>query len=542
MVNSGYNKSRFMLTSNQVVQGDLALRPMMADDPLLVLGPILNAVDYGILLTDLNHVSLLANARFGEIFGVKIDDVVRSDVDDVRAMVQPRIVDLDLWVSNLEAIYADPHIVQEDELILKSPHAVILRKTSPILDKDGVPMARLWAFRDTTRGQKQQQIQDILHEMSVLFDPNPKLVYERIVEEIGQFYKSISVLSIRKNDYMHFQAIGGPIQEAKAFQGNLLSESYCQFCLEAQAPIVIQNAMEREEYASTFPARVGMTRYAGVPLLAPDGAALGTLCILDDRSHEVHDEMDLRFLSLMAMRISSELEREAQLNELESDLANAQSQLIQSEKLAVTGTLAASIAHDIRNILSAITLDTDLSPVEGEDTTSHLRTHLTRFNVLAHRLLSYAKPKALHDQPVCIKESLQRVSELLARHFEVARVKLKFMLEDDLPMIMSDPVRMDHLFINLSLNAIQAMKKGGQLTVCAQQGDSGVIVEFRDNGPGMEQAMIDSAFEPFTSTRSDGFGLGLYSCMQIVKEGRGKIKVDSAVGQGTTFTLWFPKA
>jgi signal transduction histidine kinase len=519
-------------------KSELALRPWVAGEAEMILRSILSSIDTGILVTDLEHVTLACNRRFGEIFGLDIERVVCSGVDDVREMVRARIDDLEGWNRNLEEIYADPEAVHTDQLRLNHPFAVLARTSGPVRDEKGVAFARLWTFRVVTEEFKKEQIGTILHETSLLFDPEPRKIYEMIVERIGAHYGAMTLLSIRQSEFMEFRAVGGPNPLARQIPGNNLSDSFCQFCIKSNGPVIVQNASADPRYSTMLPVRLGLTRYAGVPLMSPDGEIIGTLCILDDRSDEPLGEDDLRFLSLMAMRISTELEREAQLKELQRDLASAQAQLIQSEKLAVTGTLSAAIAHDIRNIVSALTLD--LGAVEDVEATTALRTHLDRFNVLAHRLLSYAQPREAHMHPVSVAESLGRVSDLLRQHFRVAGISLETSVEDSLPDITADSARLDHLFVNLSLNAIQAMPRGGALQVRAFTVGDRVVVEIQDNGPGIAAEVLANAFEPFTTTRKGGFGLGLYSCRQIVADCGGELTVSSSPGQGATFRMEFP--
>jgi signal transduction histidine kinase len=122
----------------------------------------------------------------------------------------------------------------------------------------------------------------------------------------------------------------------------------------------------------------------------------------------------------------------------------------------------------------------------------------------------------------------------------VSRIEFEAQIPDDLPEIEADPGRVEHLFMNLCLNALQAMKSGGSLTIVGSTDESSVIIEVKDDGGGMSQEQINSAFQPFSSSRPDGFGLGLYSCQQIMREAGGTIAVDSSPS-GTTFTLRFPK-
>ena len=93
---------------------------------------VLGAVDYGVLVTDLDHQSLICNGKFGELFGISTVNVVSNDVEAVRAMVKHRIVDTEHWHRNLEEVYANNNIEQEDELTLKNPDMVLRRYSGPV--------------------------------------------------------------------------------------------------------------------------------------------------------------------------------------------------------------------------------------------------------------------------------------------------------------------------------------------------------------------------------------------------------------------------
>ncbi len=514
---------------------------MQSGEQLGVLLSILGSVEVGMMLTDLEHNTLVTNERLGELFGFAHDEAVRNDPIAVRQWVADRIVDYPAWERNLAEVYSDPNTVQLDHLELKNPFSVLERRTRPVFDQEGKPFARLWTFIDRTKEHRREKIQSFIQEISLTFDPKPSVVYQKIVRSLSEFYDTTSILSILEGEVMRFQAIASPVPGAEQMTQNDLSQSYCQFCLEADSPFVVQNALEDPRQAQVLPATLGVTRYIGVPLRLSDGSVIGTLCIMDHRSEIGVTEDDVRLLSVLGMRVSTELERESHLKALEKSVESAEAKMIQSEKLAAVGTLAASIAHDIRNIVSAITLDLQ-QPGEAEsDRLERAGAHVDRFNVLAARLLSYVRPTQIAVRPVSVRTAVQYVADLLSRHLDLAKVRLDIDLPDSLPPVLADLARLEHLFMNLLLNALQASGAGGKLRVSAEEQGRLVLIRVEDNGPGMTPEQIQVAFDAFQSSRNDGFGLGLYSCRQIMREIDGNIEIASQVGVGTTVTLEFQR-
>ncbi len=515
--------------------------------------PLFNSVvadsDYGILVTDLNHESLLCNGRFGEIWDVEIARVVQASVDDVRNYVKSRVTDLDSWQKNLEEIYQDPKAVQIDELTLRNPFVILRRYTGPILDKDDQVIGRLWTFLDVTKEVKRRRMLEALHSAGTMMDSSPQVVYQGLVDKVADYFESWAFLSILNGDYLEFRVVSGVENPARSFPGNDLRDSFCQFCIEQNEPFVIQDVNMQPDLPDVLPKRGGMTRYAGVPIRTADGETIGTLCILDCLNEIPVDDEDIQFLSQVATRIGGELEREETLNQLEHSLDRtqgsleaAQQKLIQSEKLAVTGTLAASISHDIRNILASMQLQLMNSQRSAESRLELLGEQMTRFKVLSHRLLSYSRPVEPLQEQIDLHETLLDAVQLLEPQANLHGVTISIELNASDAWILGDKQRLQHLFVNLILNAIQALSEGGEVRISTLLvGDTRIEVSIVDNGPGIEPEQLRRLFEPFSSVKLDGFGLGLYSCREIARAHGSELKCDSEVNKGTRFFMSFAR-
>lgn len=229
-----------------------------------------------------------------------------------------------------------------------------------------------------------------------------------------------------------------------------------------------------------------------------------------------------------------------ELVEAQKAVLAAGEKALASEKLAVVGTLAASTAHDIRNITSSLSmLAADAS--DPRASLSSVREQLDRFNVLAHRLLSYARPGQVEKHPIDMSELLERVLSLTAGQMRVSRVHGSLDCEVGLASVMGDGHQLQHLFVNLVLNAVQAMDRtGGHLRLEARAKDEGVEIRVVDDGPGIPPSVAERLFQPFASSRPQGFGLGLFSARRIAEAHGGNIAAVGNDGRGTTMIVDLP--
>jgi PAS domain S-box-containing protein len=226
--------------------------------------------------------------------------------------------------------------------------------------------------------------------------------------------------------------------------------------------------------------------------------------------------------------------------------------LLQSEKLAATGRLVAGLAHEINNPLQAVIGCLGLAQevlAEGEDAESFLKIateELHRAAKLVRDLYEVYRPGDERREPVDLNALVHRVVDLTRRQRESGQVEVEVHLAEGLPTVMAVPDRMQQVMLNLVLNAVDAMPEGGQLDIrsCTSQdpesGHSGVQVEFRDNGGGVSADVLEHLFEPFTTTKEEGSGLGLFVCRTILEQHGGWIRLESIEGEGTAAIVWLP--
>lgn len=225
-----------------------------------------------------------------------------------------------------------------------------------------------------------------------------------------------------------------------------------------------------------------------------------------------------------------------------------QAQLIQSEKMAATGRLAASIAHEINNPLQAISGCIDLAQAtsDPEKIKRYLAlatTELERLAGVVRRMLDFYRPARAERVPVNVRELMEDVLLLSGKRLQHARVHVQTRWAEDIPYISGVADQLKQVFLNMILNATEAMPQGGTLDIRGQtvrDGGDWVVLSIADSGAGVSPQDLERIFEPFFTTKPDGTGLGLAVSHSIITQHGGRIIVDSAPGHGTTFTIWLP--
>jgi len=232
------------------------------------------------------------------------------------------------------------------------------------------------------------------------------------------------------------------------------------------------------------------------------------------------------------------------VRELERSLVNA-------EKLASIGMLAAGVAHEVNTPLAVISSYAQLlqKQLQGDDKRTSLLDKITRqtfrASEIVNSLLNFSRTSGSEFAEVDLNKIIHETLALLEHQFKTTQVKVQEDLLPALPPIHGNAGKLQQVFLNLFLNAKDAMASGGMLRVATQNGD-GVRVMIADTGSGIAQEHIQRIYDPFFTTKNGGrdgrkgTGLGLSVTYGIIQEHAGKIQVESHVGQGTTFYLEFP--
>jgi signal transduction histidine kinase len=279
-------------------------------------------------------------------------------------------------------------------------------------------------------------------------------------------------------------------------------------------------------------------------------SALGAIYVDNPETSAPFSADSLKTAEALARHAALAIEN-AQLFEREQhtieELRHAQTQLLQSEKLATIGQMAAGIAHELNTPLTYIMGNLELlqvHPTEGpqHEMLSSIARGAERIKTLAQSLLAFSRPSQEDLSPLNVNEVIERSLELC--HYQILKggVQLVRELGPSLPLVRGVSNQLEMALINLVVNAIHAMEGGGTLKVSSSSSGDEVRISVSDTGRGIPESIRSTIFEPFFTTKPEGkgTGLGLSTVLMVVERHKGRIDFTSVPGQGTTFNIDLP--
>lgn len=342
------------------------------------------------------------------------------------------------------------------------------------------------------------------------------------------------------NAYVDARGVGAPFAA---------SDDLPVVLMRRTSPVVREEVMleEGDADAMRLAASLGERRVeVCAPLIAQE-RFIGFLLLGEKRSRDIFSTEDLQLLSTVVTGVAVALEN-ARLYE---ELRNSQIMLARTDRLAAVGTLAAGIAHEIRNPLVAVQTFVQLLPEQIDD--PEFRTtfldltnrELARVSTLINDLMTFARPSPASLDEADLNELASQVVRLLIGQAKKREVTLTAQLSPEELRCVVDQGQIKQVFMNLLINALQATPANGVVTLAtsvlrATEGDWCCLIEVRDTGSGIPPEQKEQIFDPFFTTKDNGVGLGLFITHQIIKEHGGSIDVESETGKGSRFLIRLP--
>ncbi len=234
-----------------------------------------------------------------------------------------------------------------------------------------------------------------------------------------------------------------------------------------------------------------------------------------------------------------------------SELLKSRESLLQADKMALVGKLAAGMAHSIRNPFTSVKMrlfslsrSLKLTDTQKEDF-DVISEEIRHVDTIVQNFLEFSRPPKLKIQSVSPSMVVDQAITLLKHRLKSYNVEVTIEREQYLPEIEADPEQIKEVIVNLVVNACEAMERGGSIVIQEQESmvrskERGVLIRMSDNGPGIPEPIRDKVLQPFFTTKEEGTGLGLSIAVRIIEEHNGRLEIESNQGGGATFIISLP--
>lgn len=391
---------------------------------------------------------------------------------------------------------------------------------------------------------------------SLDLDRTLRLVMQKAVETLPMDAGAIFIRDEAAQLYRVVVSHNLPPEQTDDIKFGFDEEGAPGWAVKHRRPLIVGDA-RLDERVHPVVAASGILSVLAVPLISRE-RPLGALNLFS-RQTEAFDETALQLAQVFAdqaavfldnARLMGELrqwaeELEKRVAERTRQLEEKQAQVIQAEKAAAVGRLAASLAHEINNPLQAIALHLQLLSEENTSPGGQRKLHIIqrefgRIAKIVGRLLDLQRPQSEEKRATAIDQVLADALALTQQQLTRAAIELRQNIAADLPPVLAVSDQLKQVFLNLILNAVAAMPDGGRLAVNAYQQADSVYISFQDSGAGIPPENLERLFEPFFTTKRSGSGLGLAVTREIVINHGGQIAAANAPAGGAILTVRLP--
>jgi len=373
----------------------------------------------------------------------------------------------------------------------------------------------------------------------------------RGIREILQVEAGSLVLVDEEADRLIFRATFSPKQGWVTGRTIQPGKGIAGYVVRSGEPKIVNDVERDPHFSAEVDEEIDITVSAVlcVPLIARD-QSIGAIEVIN-KLNGAFTERDLELLQAMAASVAVAVDNSklyGELADFTKELERSQAQLVQAEKMAAIGRLAASIAHEINNPLQAIhnsmhlSMHKNLDKDKRFDYLSMAQSEVCRLIEIVQRMLDFYRPSRGGMVSSDIDEVVENVLALAHKRLQHSEICVHTSLASDLPPISMVPNQITQVFLNIVINAIESMASGGDLWLTTSLSEDGkwVMIRFQDTGQGISVEQEPNLFEPFYTTKVDGTGLGLAISYGIVERHEGTIEVSSQPGQGATFVVKLP--
>lgn len=390
-----------------------------------------------------------------------------------------------------------------------------------------------------------------------------------LLPPIEEIHKQLTLLAIGVFQLLEGRLVAGLLQRGRTYSV-IIKILLATLLLAHTGGIGINSSYYPIYYLPVVTAAIYFGPMATLFWTAVASLAYGSLLIPALQDYELTgygaSELAIRILffflaAILVNRFVMENRRQVQryqalsetLSETNRQLRRAEAEARRSERLAALGQLSAGLAHEIRNPLGVIKGSAEMlrQKVQGAhplaaELAGYISSEVNRLNTLVARFLDFARPSHLELRQQPISEIVDRALKSVQIQFPRAPVKVERHYTEGVPDIFADEQLCEQVFVNLILNAYQALDgQEGQLRISialeSSNGEAGVAISVEDSGPGIPPELREQIFNPFFTSKKDGVGLGLSIAAKIVDDHRGWIQLENQPAQGARFRVFLPQ-